>query len=89
MKIQVLADADSVAKAAPQFIAAEARAAVAARGRFVLFVVPVLVLASFFMAPQPLQLSFSRPETRSLFIGVTVATSFAATDAPTGIKAFS
>jgi hypothetical protein len=38
MKIQVLADADSVAKAAPQFIAAEARAAVAARGRFIIAV---------------------------------------------------
>jgi 6-phosphogluconolactonase len=38
MKIQVLADADSVAKAAAKFIAAEARAAVAARGRFVLAV---------------------------------------------------
>jgi 6-phosphogluconolactonase len=38
MKIQVLADADSVAKAAAQFIAAEARAAVAARGRFIMAV---------------------------------------------------
>jgi Ca2+:H+ antiporter len=42
--------------------------------QMVLFVVPVLVLASFFMAPQPLQLSFSRPETGSLFIGVIIAT---------------
>jgi 6-phosphogluconolactonase len=38
MKIQVLVDADSVAKAAAQFIAAEARAAVAARGRFIMAV---------------------------------------------------
>ena len=35
MKIQVLADADAVASEAAKFIAAEARAAVAARGRFV------------------------------------------------------
>ena len=42
--------------------------------QMVLFVVPVLVLASFFMAPQPLQLSFSRPETGSLLIGVVIAT---------------
>ena len=38
MKIEVLADADAVARAAAQFIAAEARAAVAARGRFVIAV---------------------------------------------------
>jgi 6-phosphogluconolactonase len=36
MKIQVLTNADSVAEAAAKFIAAEARAAVAARGRFVM-----------------------------------------------------
>ena len=35
MKTQVLADADAVARAAAKFIAAEARAAVSARGRFV------------------------------------------------------
>lgn len=35
MKIDVLADADAVARAAATFIAAEARAAVAARGRFI------------------------------------------------------
>ncbi len=35
MKIEVLADADAVAKAAAAVIAADARAAVAARGRFV------------------------------------------------------
>lgn len=38
MKIQVLADADAVAKEAAKFIAAEASAAVAARGRFVMAV---------------------------------------------------
>jgi 6-phosphogluconolactonase len=36
MKIQVLTNADSVAEAAAKFIAAEARAAVAARGRFIM-----------------------------------------------------
>jgi len=35
-----------------------------------LFVAPVLVLASYFIAPQPLELAFSRPEVGSLFIGV-------------------
>ncbi len=38
MKIDVLADADAVARAAAVFIATEARAAVAARGRFVVAV---------------------------------------------------
>jgi len=38
MRIQALADADAVARAAAAFIAAEARSAVAARGRFVLAV---------------------------------------------------
>jgi 6-phosphogluconolactonase len=38
LKIQVLADADTVAAEAAKFIAAEARAAVAARGRFVMAV---------------------------------------------------
>src|ERR1700751_5831708 len=38
MKITVLADADSVASEAARFIAQEARAAVAARGRFVMAV---------------------------------------------------
>jgi 6-phosphogluconolactonase len=38
MKIQVFADADAVAKAAAKIIAAEARAAVAARGRFIMAV---------------------------------------------------
>ena len=38
MKVQVFADADAVARAAAQFIAAEARAAVTARGRFIMAV---------------------------------------------------
>ena len=38
MKIEILADADAVAREAARFIAAEARAAVAARGRFVMAV---------------------------------------------------
>src|SRR5713226_6533140 len=38
MKIRVFADADAVAQAAATFIACEARAAIAARGRFVMAV---------------------------------------------------
>jgi len=38
MKIEILADANAVAREAAKFIAAEARAAVAARGRFVMAV---------------------------------------------------
>lgn len=38
MKIEICADADAVANAAAKFIAAEARAAVAARGRFIMAV---------------------------------------------------
>src|SRR2546426_6211676 len=38
MKIDILPDADAVARAAAKIIAAEARAAVAARGRFVVAV---------------------------------------------------
>jgi Ca2+:H+ antiporter len=37
-----------------------------------LFVAPVLVLASYFMAPQPLELAFSRPEIGSLFMAVLI-----------------
>jgi Ca2+:H+ antiporter len=37
-----------------------------------LFVAPVLVLASYFVAPQPLELSFSRPEIGALFMGVLI-----------------
>src|SRR5262247_441934 len=37
-----------------------------------LFVAPMLVLASYFIAPQPLELSFSRPEIGSLFMGVLI-----------------
>jgi len=39
-----------------------------------LFVAPVLVLASYFVAPQPLELSFNRAEVGSLFIGVLLGT---------------
>lgn len=35
-----------------------------------LFVAPVLVLSSYFIAPQPLDLSFNRAEVGSLFLGV-------------------
>jgi len=56
MKMEVLADADRVAHRAAQFIAAEARAAVAARGRFVLAVsggrTPWLMLR--YLAKEPL-----------------------------------
>ena len=38
MKVEIFADIDAVSQAAAQFIAAEARAAVAARGRFVMAV---------------------------------------------------
>jgi Ca2+:H+ antiporter len=37
-----------------------------------LFVAPVLVLASIFVAPQPLELSFSRAELGTLFLAVLV-----------------
>ena len=37
-----------------------------------LFVAPMLVLASYFIAPQPLELSFSRPEIGSLFMAVLI-----------------
>ena len=39
-----------------------------------LFVAPVLVVASYFVAPQPLELSFNRAEIGSLFMGVLIAT---------------
>jgi Ca2+:H+ antiporter len=39
-----------------------------------LFVAPVLVFASAFIAPQPLELSFSRAEIGTLFLGVLVST---------------
>ena len=39
-----------------------------------LFVAPVLVLASYFVAPQPLELSFSRAEIGTLFLGVLITT---------------
>jgi Ca2+:H+ antiporter len=37
-----------------------------------LFVAPVLVLASYFIAPQPLELSFNRAEVGSLFFGMPI-----------------
>jgi Ca2+:H+ antiporter len=37
-----------------------------------LFVAPVLVLASYFVAPQPLELSFSRAETGALFMAALI-----------------
>jgi Ca2+:H+ antiporter len=39
-----------------------------------LFVAPVLVFASYFIAPAPLQLEFSRAEIGSLFLGVLIGT---------------
>ena len=39
-----------------------------------LFVAPVLVLASYVIAPQPLELSFNRAETGSLFMAVLLGT---------------
>ena len=37
-----------------------------------LFVAPLLVLASYFIAPQPLELAFSRAEIGSLMIAVLI-----------------
>jgi len=39
-----------------------------------LFVAPALVLLSYFIAPHPLELSFNRAETGSLFMGVLIGT---------------
>jgi Ca2+:H+ antiporter len=39
-----------------------------------LFVAPVLVLASYFVAPQPLELSFTRAEVGALFMAVLIGT---------------
>ena len=39
-----------------------------------LFVAPVLVFASYLIAPQPLELSFGRAEVGSLFIGAFIGT---------------
>jgi Ca2+:H+ antiporter len=39
-----------------------------------LFVAPMLVLTSYFLAPQPLNLSFGRAEVGSLFLGVILGT---------------
>jgi Ca2+:H+ antiporter len=38
-----------------------------------LFVSPILVLASYFVAPEPLHLSFNRAEVGSLFLAVLIA----------------
>ena len=43
-----------------------------------LFVAPVLVLGSYVVAPQPLELSFTRPEIGSLFMAVLIGTQVAA-----------
>src|SRR6476659_7950133 len=37
-----------------------------------LFVAPILVLASYFIAPQPLELAFNRAEIGSLFVAVMI-----------------
>lgn len=37
-----------------------------------LFVAPMLVLASYFVAPEPMELSFSHAETGTLFVGVLI-----------------
>jgi Ca2+:H+ antiporter len=39
-----------------------------------LFVAPMLVLTSYFIAPQPLDLAFRRAEVGSLFLGVILGT---------------
>jgi Ca2+:H+ antiporter len=39
-----------------------------------LFIAPALVLASYFIAPQPLELSFTRAENGSLFLAVLIGT---------------
>lgn len=39
-----------------------------------LFVAPMLVFASYFIAPEPLQLSFTRAEVGSLFLGALIGT---------------
>jgi Ca2+:H+ antiporter len=39
-----------------------------------LFVAPMLVLGSYFLAPAPLHLSFGRAEVGSLFLGVILGT---------------
>jgi calcium/proton exchanger cax len=39
-----------------------------------LFVAPMLVFASYLIAPQPLELSFGRAEVGSLFIGAFIGT---------------
>ena len=52
-----------------------------------LFVAPVLVLASYFVAPQPLELSFTRAEIGALFMAVLIGARSPATAARTGSRA--
>ena len=54
-----------------------------------LFVAPMLVLASYFIAPSPLNLSFGRAEVGSLFLEFCWVQSSAATGSPTGTRVFS
>lgn len=42
--------------------------------QIILFVAPVLVLVSYLIAPQPLELAFSRMEVGALFLGVLIGT---------------
>jgi Ca2+:H+ antiporter len=44
-----------------------------------LFVAPVLVLASYFIAPEPLELSFNHAEIGALFMGALIGTVVAGT----------
>jgi Ca2+:H+ antiporter len=48
--------------------------AMGSSSQIALFVAPALVLASGFIAPQPLELSFSRAEIGTLFLGVLIGT---------------
>ncbi len=54
-----------------------------------LFVAPMLVLASYVIAPQPLELSFGRAEIGSLFMAVLLGITSRATGDPTGSRASS
>ena len=65
MQIDVLPDSDAVAREAAKFIAAEARAAVLARGRFLFAVsgghTPWLMLRALANEPAPVTAQPSRP----------------------------
>ena len=54
-----------------------------------LFVAPVLVFASYFIAPEPLELSFNRAEVGALFLGVLIGTVVGGDGRPTGSRACS